>query len=126
MTTAIAQPRHIKFNPDYAPPGKDRPYIPKKYIGQSYEWGSHKTMAEFAEAYGVDTIKILPRSSGRDGGYIGPHGMYLNAGDTVELPVNFCMQFVAEGCAVFVLNSETSKEEKLIAELEQKGIPIYR
>jgi hypothetical protein len=115
-------PRHIKFDPDYVPPVKDnQPYIPKKYQGQTYEWGSHKTMAAFAETYGVDTIKILPRKSGSDGGYVGPHGVFLNPGDTIELPVNYCMQFVGDGCAVFVLNSETSKEEKLIAELESKG-----
>ena len=65
--------------------------------------------------------KILPRASGSDGGYVGPHGIFLNPGDTIELPVNYCMQFVADGSAVFVLNSQTSKEEKLIAELEAKG-----
>jgi hypothetical protein len=78
-------------------------------------------MAEFAETYGVDTVQILPRASGSDGGYVGPHGIYLNPGDTVEMPVNYCMFFVGGGCAVFVLNSETAKEEKLIAELEAKG-----
>ncbi|OLD88796.1 MAG: hypothetical protein AUG81_05645 [Verrucomicrobia bacterium 13_1_20CM_4_54_11] len=65
--------------------------------------------------------KILPRASGSDGGYVGPHGIFLNPGDTIELPVNYCMQFVADGSAVFVLNSQTSKEEKLIAELEARG-----
>jgi hypothetical protein len=119
ITTA---PRHIKFDPDYLPPANNnQPYIPKKYQGQGYEWGSHKTMAAFAETYGVDTVQILPRASGSDGGYVGPYGTHLNPGDTIELPVNYCMQFVADGIAVFVLNSETAKEEKLIADLEAKG-----
>ena len=115
-------PRHIKFDPDYVPPARNNePYIPRKYQGQLYELGSHKTMAEYADMYGVDTIKILPRASGSDGGYVGPYGTFLNAGDTIELPVNFCMRFVGDGSAVFVLSSENAKDEKLIAELEAKG-----
>jgi hypothetical protein len=37
------------------------------------------------------------------------------------MPVNACMQLVQQGAAVFVLDSETAKDEKLIAELEAKG-----
>jgi hypothetical protein len=48
-------------------------------------------------------------------------GQNLFAGDVVELPVNLCMLLVNQRSAVFVLDSETAKDEKLIAELEQKG-----
>jgi hypothetical protein len=116
-------PRHYKFDPDeIPPPGKpNQPYIPRKYLGVTYDSGSGKTPAQWSEVYGVDTVKILSRTSGSDGGIVGLNGRILMPGDTVEMPVNHCMQLVQQGAAVFVLDSETAKDEKLIAELEAKG-----
>ena len=51
----------------------------------------------------------------------GRMGYFLIPATRSNFRVNYCMQFVADGSAVFVLNSQTSKEEKLIAELEAKG-----
>ncbi len=116
------QPKHYKFDPDETPPRENRqPYIPRKYLGMTYDNGSHKTPAQWSEVYGVDTVKILPKKSGNPGGVIGLNGRCLNPGDTVELPVNHCLQLVAQGSAVFVLDAQTEKDEKLIAELERRG-----
>jgi hypothetical protein len=120
--TVAPTPRHIKFDPDYLPTIEDnRPYIPKKYLGKVYDTGCHKTPVEWSEIYGVDKVKILPRVGGAASGVQGLWGQNLFAGDVVELPVNLCMLLVNQRSAVFVLDSETAKDEKLIAELEQKG-----
>jgi hypothetical protein len=121
-TSITTKPRHYKFDPDELPPAKpQQPYIPKKYLGVAYESGSGKTPAEWSEVYGVDTVQVIPLYEGHTGGVMGLFGRSLNIGDTVELPVNLCMQLVQQGSAVFVVDSETSKDEKLIAELEAKG-----
>lgn len=116
------QPRHYKFDPDEVPPGRGSPpYIPKKYLGITYDSGSGKTPGQWSEIYGVDVVKILPKKSGNEGGVIGLNGRCLNPGDTVELPVNYAVQLVMQGSAVFVVDNETAKDEKLISELEAKG-----
>ncbi len=117
------EPKHYKFDPDEVPPpGREsQPYIPRKYLGITYDSGSHRTSAAWAETYGQDVVKILPKKSGNEGGVVGLNGRCLYPGDTVELPVNHCLQLVAQGSAVFVLDNETAKDEKLISELEAKG-----
>src|SRR6266480_5767499 len=85
MPTANVQetttPKHYKFDPDELPPGRaNPPYIPKKYCGITYDSGSGKTFAQWSELYGVDTVKILPRASGSDGGIVGLNGRHLMPG----------------------------------------------
>ena len=120
--TETRTPREIKFDPDYLPPVYDnRPYIPKKYAGKLYDMGTHRTPAAWEELYGRDKVKILPREGDPTRGVVGLWGETLYPGDVAEMPVNFAMLMVQQGVAVFVVSSETAKDEKLIAELEGKG-----
>src|SRR5438552_1204907 len=125
MTT---EPRHYRFDPEDKPPVRPQPYIPAKYRGRMFEERHDQTLAQHAETYGLETVEIiLPKALAEndpnrsDWGVVGLRGQFLKPGDRSEMPVGHAMLLVQSGRAVFVVSSETAKDEKLIAELESKG-----
>jgi hypothetical protein len=121
-------PRTYKFDPVDVPPQRNTPYIPAKYRGRSFDIGNNRTLQQKSEEDGLETVEIiLPEKLAEanpnrtDWGVIGLRGKHLKPGDREQMPVGHAMQMVQDGVAVFVLSSETAKDEKLIAELEAKG-----
>jgi hypothetical protein len=111
-------PRKRAFDLDALPPAREdgpRP-IPRRFVGRNYEFGSGKTVAQYAEDYGTATIHVT-----RD--IIGLAGEHWKAGDEISnVPVNFAVTLVGDKVAQF--DKSEFKGDGEIEALEARGYII--
>ncbi len=122
--TVTGKPRRIEFDPEPPQISKTEPLIPPSLRGRTFEFGSHRTLQDYADLYGLFWVKINRPC-------IGPSGN-LFKDDVVQLPGNYAWQLAtslaanAEGdrvpLATFLLEGSTKAELDLIRRAKEMGL----